>query len=381
MATEVYVPELGMTQAEITVIELTHPHGGPVEVDDVVMVIETAKVSYEVRAPGSGLVFYLKRVSDKVDIGDVLAIVADTEEEFKAYLKPVSHPASESSSEADPSKVAGHFFEDDEEETRGVRVSFDDEDSRPAHLPTPHSAPPPTLDLTGRRKEKSIPFIGMRRTVANNLVKSLHMGAQLTIVAETDLTELNRFREGLASTYPDTKITLVDLIVKILPAPLKEYPIVNSTISGDEIICWAEYNIGIGIAVDEGLVVPVLKDVDKKGLDWVSREIDALAKKARNGELRPEDQHGGTFTLASGATKAETDIITPIINPPESAILAMGKIAPRATVYRGELAVRTTAYLCLTHDHRNIDGVSASLFLGRLKEIIQTPELFRKILL
>jgi len=378
MLTEVYVPKLGMTQSEITIVELTRSSGDPVVVDDVVVVIETAKVSYEVKSPAGGTIFYLKQVKDKVAIGDTLAVVADTREEFEAY-RPAAGPAA-----GDRADDGALLFEDEEDE--GVRLSFEDDEAsptpgRPEASRAAAAAPPPlqAASLAGRRIAQRIPFIGMRRTIANNLVGSLQTGAQLTIVAHTDMTDLNLFRKELVLDYPDTKITLVDLLVKILPVPLKEYPIVNSTIVEDEIVCWDEYNIGVAMALDEGLVVPVVRDADKKGLQRISREIKTLAKKARNKELQPEDYQGGTFTLTSGG-KVETDIITPIIKPPESAIVAMGKVAPRPTVYKGELAVRTTSYLCLTHDHRNIDGVPASLFLGRLKEIIETPEIFRKIL-
>ena len=140
-----------------------------------------------------------------------------------------------------------------------------------------------------------------------------------------------------------------------------------------------EYNIGVAVALEDGLVVPVVRHADKKSLVAISREIKKLVQKARSNELEPEQYRGGTFTLSSGG-KVETDIITPIINPPESAILAYGKIGPRPAVYRGELAIRTMTHLCLTHDHRTVDGVPASLFLGRVKEIIETPDLFRKIL-
>ena len=233
--------------------------------------------------------------------------------------------------------------------------------------------------MTGRKILKRIPFIGIRRTIAENLHSSLQSGAQLTIVSETDMTELAHFRGQLNEDHSEARITFVDMLVKILAFALKEFPIINSSISGDEIICWEEYNIGVAVALDEGLVVPVVRDADKKGLLEVSREIKELAQRARNKKLEPAHYQGGTFTLSSGG-KVETDIITPIINPPENAILALGKIGPRPAVYEGQLAIRTMTHLCLTHDHRAVDGVPASLFLGRVKESIERPDLFTKIL-
>jgi pyruvate dehydrogenase E2 component (dihydrolipoamide acetyltransferase) len=218
----------------------------------------------------------------------------------------------------------------------------------------------------------------MRRTIADNLVASLRTGAQLTIVSRTDMTELEGFRRELALDFPGSRITYVDMLVKILAFSLREYPIINSALVGDEIVCWDEVHVGVAVALEEGLVVPVVRNADKKGLAAVSREIKSLSRKARDKELRPEDYQGGTFTLTSGG-KVETDIITPIINPPQSAILALGRIAPQPGVHQGQVCVRTMTHLCMTHDHRVIDGVPASLFLGRVKEIIETPALFRKV--
>jgi pyruvate dehydrogenase E2 component (dihydrolipoamide acetyltransferase) len=364
MLTEVYVPRLGMSQAEITVVEVRKADGQPVEKGEVVIVIETAKVSYEVTAPAAGMFFHLKRVKDKVKIGAVLAVIADTSGEFEEYKAGLAERREER---------AVAFAADMEMEEGGVRLAFDDEGSEER----PASAPP--VDLGDRNVLKRIPFLGMRRTIADNLHASLHVGAQLTIVCEADMTDLALFREDLILDHPETKITFVDILVKILAFALKEFPIINSCIIQDEIICWGEYNIGVAVALDQGLVVPVIRDADKKGLVAVSREIKRLSQRARRNELEPSHYSGGTFTLSS-AGKVETDIITPIIKPPENAILAIGKIGPRPAVYQGQLAIRTMTHLCLTHDHRAIDGVPASLFLGRVKEIIEHREMFEKVL-
>ncbi len=153
----------------------------------------------------------------------------------------------------------------------------------------------------------------------------------------------------------------------------------NSSVVGDEIICWGDYNIGVAVALEDGLVVPVVRNADARSLVMISREVKRLSEKARRNELDPSHYHGGTFTLTSGG-KVDVDIITPIINPPENAVLAIGKIGPRPAVHDGKLTIRTMTHLCLTHDHRAIDGVPAANFLGRMKETIEHPELFRKIL-
>ena len=362
MLTPILVPKLGMTQAEITVVQLRKRDGQHVEKDEVVIVIETAKVTYEVSAPAAGMIFYLIQVKDKVRIGAALAVISDSRDEFTHYKAGLSERREEE---------ATVVAMDTEEE--GVRLAFEDEGTAEA------PARPPVIDLGDRKVLERIPFWGMRRTIADNLHASLQAGAQLTIVSETDMTDLARFREHLILDHPETKITFVDILVKILAFALKEFPLVNSSIVGDEIICWGEYNIGVAVALEQGLVVPVVRDADKKTLLAISREIKRLSQKARRNELEPGHYEGGTFTLSSGG-KVETDIITPIIKPPENAILAIGKIGPRPAVYQGQLAIRTMTHLCLTHDHRAIDGVPASLFLGRVKEIIEHRELLEKVL-
>jgi pyruvate/2-oxoglutarate dehydrogenase complex dihydrolipoamide acyltransferase (E2) component len=358
-----------MTQADITVVELSREHGSAIGEGQTAAVIETAKVSYELKAPASGLIFYLKKVKDKVAIGALLAAVADSRAAYEDFLALL--PAAEENHLPTQSDLVTP------EEAWGLQISFEDEtQARAVSSPYPRV---PRIDTANRKILQSIPFIGMRRTIADNLVASLQTGAQLTVVSETDMTELSNFRTELRLDYPDTPITFVDMLVKIVAVALKEFPILNSTVIGDEIICWDEYHLGVAVALENGLVVPVVRNVDKKSLLAVSREIKKLARKARQNELEPAAYEGGTFTVSSGG-KVETDFMTPIINPPQNAILGIGKIGPRPAVYQGQLAIRTMTYLCLTHDHRVVDGVPASRFMGRLKEIIEHREFFVKIL-
>jgi pyruvate dehydrogenase E2 component (dihydrolipoamide acetyltransferase) len=365
MITSILVPKLGMTQKDITIVKWTKGDGQNVEKSETVVIIETAKVTYEIEAPASGLLFRLRKVKDRVKIGEAVGVVADSLEEFEEYKK---------TSKETPTPESGSFF-DEPEEARGIRLSFEEDGEEEKRAPAPQVVP----ELGDRIVLDRIPFIGMRRTIAENLVSSLQTGAQLTVVSETDMTELALFRKELLLDRPDQRITFVDMLVKLLAFALKEFPVLNSTILGDEIVCWGEYHIGVAVALEGGLVVPVVRNADQKSLFAVSREIKKLARKARANELAPEHYQGGTFTLSSGGN-VEVDFMTPIINPPENAILGIGKIGPRATVYQNQLAIRTMVHLCLTHDHRVIDGVPAAGFLGRLKEVIEQPKHFRRIL-
>jgi pyruvate dehydrogenase E2 component (dihydrolipoamide acetyltransferase) len=365
MITPILVPKLGMTQADITVVKWNRSDGEPIEKGEPVVIIETAKVTYEIEAPVSGLVFTLRKVKDRVKIGETVGVLADSLEAFEEYKKTSKEP-----SKSEP----GPFF-DEPETAWGIRLSFEESEAEEEGPPASQVSP----DLGDRIVRERIPFIGMRRTIAKNLVSSLQTGAQLTVVSETDMTELALFRKELLLDRPDQRITFVDMLVKLLAFALKEFPILNSTILGDEIICWGEYHIGVAVALEGGLVVPVVRNVDQKSLFAVSGEIKKLARKARANELSPEQYQGGTFTLSSGGN-VDVDFMTPIINPPQNAILGIGKIGPRPAVVQNQLAVRTMTHLCLTHDHRVIDGVPAAGFLGRLKEVIEHSAVFKPVL-
>jgi len=364
MTTPILVPKLGMTQADITIVSWGKGHGEPIEKGVPVVTIETAKVTYEIEAPASGLVFHLRKVKDRVKIGETLGVIGKSQEVFLHYKKRLQ----------DASATTKEVFFNEPEEEWGVLLAFEDNGEEQEAV-APGIAP----DLGNRVVVDRIPFLGMRRTIADNLVSSLKSGAQLTVVSEADMTELTLFRKELLLDRPDHRITFVDMLVKLLAFILKEFPIMNSTILGDEIICWGEYHIGVAVALEGGLVVPVVRDADKKSLFAVSREIKKLSRKARANELSPDQYQGGTFTLSSGGN-VDVDFMTPIINPPENAILGIGKIGPRPAIHQGQVTVRTMTYLCLTHDHRVIDGVPAALFLGRLKEAIENPEIFRSVL-
>jgi pyruvate dehydrogenase E2 component (dihydrolipoamide acetyltransferase) len=369
MITPILTPQLGMARDNITVVKWMKPDEAPVSLGEPVVIVESAKVSAEIETPAAGLVFRLIKVNEKVKAGDVLGVIADSREEFESHKATLDRGL-----ESDD----GFFF--DQEDTEGIRISFEEAAADWEGETEDLSPSPPPVELAGDGSVRQrIPFVGMRRTIAQNLVSSLRTGAQLTVVAEADMTELANFRRDLMLDNPEDKVTFVDMLVKLVAFALKEFSILNASIVKDEIICWNQYHIGVAVALDDGLVVPVVRNVDQKSLVAVSREIKKLTRKARQNKLQPEDYQGGTFTLSSGG-KVDVEFMTPIINPPQSAILGLGKIGPKPAVHRGQLAIRILTYLCLTHDHRIVDGLPAANFIGRLKEIIEHPEQFRNIL-
>ena len=210
MITPIRVPKLGMTQGSITVVKWLKADGAAVKQGEIVVVIETAKVSFEVEAPASGHVFSMRSVNQRVKIGEMLGVVAESLGEFESYKRDLPKMR-----EAEAQLLAGEA-----EEEEGVRISFEEEEER-AKVKEERRVPVlPPLGVGDRKVSNRTPFSGMRRRVADNLVASLQYGAQLTLVSETDMTEFARFREELILDYPDTKITFVEMIVKILPERL-----------------------------------------------------------------------------------------------------------------------------------------------------------------
>jgi pyruvate dehydrogenase E2 component (dihydrolipoamide acetyltransferase) len=238
------------------------------------------------------------------------------------------------------------------------RVIVGPEAEAPAPTPAPTEAP-------GR----SIPFTGMRQMIAENMVSSLHTMAQVTISTEVDVTELVELRERLKK---DFEVTYTDLIVKAAAQALCKHPRLNATLKDDVIQLLDEINIGVGVALDEGLIVPVIRCADQLSVREIGENLRDLAAKARDNSLSVDEVTGGTFTITNLGAYG-IDAFTPIINPPEAAILGVGRTVEKLVIYRGEAARRAMMVLSLTFDHRIVDGAPAAAFLQTLADILSHP--------
>jgi len=222
-----------------------------------------------------------------------------------------------------------------------------------------------------------IPFTGMRRSIAENMHASLQNSAQLTIFTEVDVTEMIRFRDVMREQpgNDDTpKPSVTDILILALSRALRHFPIMNSTLIDDEIILHDSVHMGIAVALPDGLMVPVLRDADNKGLLEIARESRALAGKAREGALTVDEVTGGTFTLSNLGMFA-VDGVTPILKPPETGILGVGRIKAKPAVHNGEIAIRSMMFLSLTFDHRVVDGAPAAKFLETVARFLENPYL------
>jgi pyruvate dehydrogenase E2 component (dihydrolipoamide acetyltransferase)/2-oxoglutarate dehydrogenase E2 component (dihydrolipoamide succinyltransferase) len=232
--------------------------------------------------------------------------------------------------------------------------------------------------VDGKRVRQTLPLRGMRAAIAERLHRSLAQSAQLTAMGEMDMTQLVRLRKDFVDRERaiGTRITYTDMFVFIVARALKEKPLVNSSIIGNEIKVWDDINIGVAVALEEGLIVPVVRNADKKSIQEISRITKTLGEKARTGKLSPDEVSAGTFTITNlGAAGAGWRFETAIINPPESAILGTGGITERAVVRDGQVVIRPIMTYSFTYDHRVIDGAVAVDFMARVVELVESPGL------
>ena len=225
--------------------------------------------------------------------------------------------------------------------------------------------------------QKMIPFTGMRKAVADNMYASLQNAAQLTSFTEVDVTEMVRFLGLVRDEYKrdeSVRVSYNDIIALAVSRALKRFPIMNSTLVGDEILLHDSVNMGIAVALKDGLIVPVLRGADRKGLLQIAKETRILAENARKGNLCVDDLTEGTFTITN-VSMFQVDGFTPILKPPETGILGIGRVKEKPAVYNGEITIRSMMYLSLTFDHRVVDGAPANGFLETVGRYLQHPYL------
>lgn len=236
---------------------------------------------------------------------------------------------------------------------------------------------PPVTPAAPPAGAQVVKLAGLRKLVAENVVKGFFSAPPVTLVAEVDMTECVRLREQLLPEVEkaySTRLTYTDLIVKAAARALRDFPLMNATLQDDQILIHPEVNVGVAVAVEDGLLVPVVKNADRKPLGEVSREIRELAERARAGKSTPDDLSGGTFTITNlGAYDVE--LFNPVLVPGQTGILGVGRIAEKPAIREGQVVARHLMNLCLTFDHRVLDGAPAARFLQRVKQLLESPML------
>jgi pyruvate dehydrogenase E2 component (dihydrolipoamide acetyltransferase) len=356
VGTPVIVPKLGMSTEPITLIEWKAKEGDRVEKGSVVLVVETEKISHDVEAEASGFLHILVEAGNEVPIGSTAGVIVADEKALESAKKGGAAPAAAEETPAPAEK-------------------------EPVAAPAA-PAEAGAAAYQGRKVKSKLPLTGMRKAIAEHMHRSLSVAAQLTVMGELDAAELVKAREKLVAQEKKlgARITYTDLMVAAVAKLLKDYPLVNASLIDNEIIQWEDVNVSVAVALDEGLIVPVVKNADRKSLVEISKEVRSLAKRAREGALAPEDVQGGTFTITNlGAVGGGYRFETVIINQPEAAILGVGGISDRAVVREGKVIARPVMTYYLTYDHRVFTGAVAAAFINDLAKLLATPDSFIKI--
>ncbi|WP_119329635.1 2-oxoglutarate dehydrogenase complex dihydrolipoyllysine-residue succinyltransferase [Pseudofrancisella aestuarii] len=374
---DVKAPVFPESVADGTVSEWHKKEGESVAEGDVIAEIETDKVVLEVPATTNGVISkILKTEGSTVVSAELIAKITEgaVATTNKAEEKSeVAQAASGTEPHLIPSarKAFNASGLDSAKgiEGTGKKGRITSGDVKAAQKPQQAIQP------QGARYEKRVKMTRLRQTIANRLVEVQHTNAILTTFNEVDMTavmELRKKYKDLFAKEHDTKLGFMSFFIKAATEALKKFPDVNASIDGDEIVYHNYFDIGIAVGTDRGLVVPVLRDTDTKGLAQIEKDVLEMALKGRDGKLSLEDMKGGTFTITNGGTYGSM-LSTPIINSPQSAILGMHNIVDRPMVVNGEIKIRPIMYLAMSYDHRIIDGSTSVKFLKMIKELLEDP--------
>lgn len=373
MKKDVLIPALGESITEATLSKFIVPPGGGVKEGDPIVVLESEKASVEVPAPASGVVTYIVKEGDNLKVGSVFAQI-DTEGKATVESKPAPAPTSTSVPTPSPALRA----QEPQKEvipTGGSRISPDEYLAGLQKPTTPAPTPQQPLPKPQQRRE---PMSRLRKTIAKKLVQVKNETAMLTTFNEVDMSAIVTMRNREKEEFQKkcgAKLTFVPFFVKACVSALRAIPEVNAYIDGDDIVHNTHVHMGMAVSTESGLVVPVMRNVDQMSFVDIAKTLATLATKARDRKLTIQDMSGGTFTITNGGVFGSM-LSTPILNPPESAILGMHNIVDRVVAVNGKMEIRPVMYLALSYDHRIIDGKSSVTFLVHVKEMLEDPSKF-----
>ncbi len=415
MRIDVLMPEMGESITEGTVAKWLHKRGDRVDRDEGLLEITTDKVDSEIPAPASGVIVEILAEEGKtVPVGSVLARIETGESAAKAKSAAAPQAVETSPAEEAPAAVSGRpmspvarslaraegltaeEIDRIEGSGRGGRVTRDDvvrfldQRSRPAATGTAAAAVPDAgesapaegsfaADAEGRIE--IIEMTPMRKAIAEHMVRSKRISPHTYTVAEVDMTRIVRFREGVKARFAAENgfnLTYTPFILHATVLALKAYPLVNSSVDGDRIIRKDYIHLGVAVALDSGLIVPVIRHAEEKNLLGLARAANELAVKAQQKKLVPADVQGGTFTVTNPGVFGNIFGL-PIINQPQVGILGVGAIKKRPVVVEDAIAIRSIMYLSLSYDHRVIDGALAARFLQEIRTVLEEYDVDRAL--
>lgn len=419
MSSEIVVPALGESVTEATVAQWLKKQGDSVARDEPLVELETDKVTLEVNASEDGVLSEIVAAEgDTVEVGAVLGRIG-AGSGAKPAGKAAAAPPAKSEAKAEPAPAPAPASDGDVGDLvmpaaakliaekglsaaaiqgtgKGGRITKDDvlahlEKGPAAAAAAPAAGAATTIEIPAYERPASAPrpqkdreervrMTKLRQTIARRLKEAQNTAAMLTTFNEVDLSELiavrNDYKDGFEKKH-GVKLGFMSFFVKACVTALKELPAVNAEIDGTDLVYKNYYDIGVAVGTPQGLVVPVLRDADGLSFAGVEQGIADLGRKARDGKLTMADLTGGTFTISNGGVYGSL-MSTPILNPPQSAILGMHKIQERPMAVNGKVEIRPMMYLALSYDHRIIDGREAVTFLVRVKDCLEDP---RRLLL
>ncbi len=391
MSIEVKVPVLPESVADAVIATWHKKAGDAVKRDENLVDLETDKVVLEVPAPVDGILkTIVKNTGDTVLSQELIAIIEEGAVGASPAAKtdaPKTAAAAASSKSADLSPAGQRVATENKIDANDVaatgrdgRVTKEDLVNFIAGKPAAAAAPAPSVAAvrapTGARPEERVPMTRMRTKIAERLMQSKNSIAMLTSFNEVNLGKVGLMRKELGESFEKAngiKLGYMSFFVKAACEALKRHPIVNASVDGNDVIYYGYQDISVAVSTEKGLVTPVLRDAQNMSFAEIEKAIAAFAKQAREGGLKLEDLQGGTFTITNGGTFGSL-MSTPIVNPPQSAILGMHTIKERAIVENGQVIAAAMMYIAISYDHRIIDGKDAVLFLVDLKNQLENPQ-------
>jgi 2-oxoglutarate dehydrogenase E2 component (dihydrolipoamide succinyltransferase) len=401
MATEIKAPALPESVPDGTIATWYKKEGQQVARDELIVDIETDKVLLEVVAPADGVLKTIKKAAGaKIVSNELLAII---EEGATAAAAPAASAPAKAAAAAAPeednskmevlmSPAAKKLIEENRLDPNSVPstgkdgritkedvVNFMSSGTKPAAAPAPApvAAPAPApIQLSGNRVEQRVPMTRLRARVAERLLHATQSTAMLTTFNEVNMAEVinlrNKYKDMFEKKHSGVRLGFMSFFVRAAVEALKRFPAVNASIDGDDIIYHGYQDIGVAVSSPRGLVVPVLRDADALSFAGIEKAISDFGAKAKDGKLSIEEMTGGTFTISNGGVFGSL-LSTPILNPPQTAILGMHKIQERPMAVNGEVKILPMMYLALSYDHRMIDGKEAVQFLVVIKDLLEDP--------
>ena len=392
MKIEIKAPTLPESVPDGTIATWHKGVGETIKRDELLVDIETDKVVIEVVAPCDGILEQITRNTGETIVSDELigSLSNELASTSKSTQEQVAQTPSELPAESDPilSPAAKKLIQENEIAAdsvagtgKGGRITKEDVVNHLANLPTiePDSATGPVDHLaldSGNRVEERVPMSRLRSTVAKRLLQATQTTAMLTTFNEVNMAPIieirSRYREVFQATHEGVKLGFMSFFVRASVEALKRYPAVNASLDGNDMVYHGYQDVSVAIGSPRGLVTPVLRNADNMGLAQIEREIRDFGEKAKDGKLSIEDIKGGTFTISNGVVYGSL-LSTPILNPPQTAVLGMHKIQERPMVVEGEIKALPVMYLALSYDHQMVDGKEAVQFLVTIKELLEDP--------